>query len=83
MSASSTGFVSLALAKPVAVRALRVALVVGTILAMINHGDALVRFALTPENVFKILLTYLVPYGVSTYSSVRAIQEKTKNSRDL
>lgn len=78
MSEPATGFVALALTKSVVARAVRVALLVGTILALINHGDALVRLAFDTNNVMKILLTYLVPYGVSTYSSVRAIQAQRR-----
>ena len=45
-----------------------VALVVGTILNLINQGDAIVGFA--SINWIKIFLTYLVPYAVSTYGAV-------------
>src|SRR4249920_4005227 len=44
------------------------ALVVGTILNLINQGDAL--FGPGPINWVKVLLTYLVPYTVSTYGAV-------------
>jgi hypothetical protein len=47
---------------------LYVALVVGTILNLINQGDAL--FGPGPINWVKVLLTYLVPYVVSTYGAV-------------
>ena len=50
--------------------ALRVAIVVGTILNMINQGDAL--FSGKSVVWWKILLTYAVPYCVSTYGAVRA-----------
>jgi hypothetical protein len=49
-------------------RSLIVALIVGTILNLINQGDALV--AGMPLDVVKLLLTYLVPYCVSTYGAV-------------
>lgn len=49
-------------------RSLAVALVVGTILNAINQGDALVTGA--PVVVWKIALTYLVPYCVATYGAV-------------
>jgi len=49
-------------------RSLYVALVVGTILNLINQGDAL--FGPGPINWVKVLLTYLVPYTVSTYGAV-------------
>ena len=49
-------------------RSLYVALVVGTILNVINQGDALVAGA--SLNWMKIILTYFVPYAVSTYGAV-------------
>lgn len=49
-------------------RSLLVALVVGSILNLINQGDALL--GLTSINWLKIGLTYLVPYAVSTYGAV-------------
>lgn len=51
------------------VRSAKVALVVGTILALINHYDALFFGTVTSTQVFQILLTYLVPYAVSTFGS--------------
>ena len=44
------------------------ALVVGTVLNLINQGDVL--FGAAPVNWFKIILTYCVPYAVSTYGAV-------------
>ena len=49
-------------------RSLIVALIVGTILNLINQGDAV--FTGMPIDVTKLLLTYLVPYCVSTYGAV-------------
>jgi hypothetical protein len=43
-------------------------MVVGTMLNLINQGDAL--FGGVPVNWFKIILTYSVPYAVSTYGAV-------------
>ena len=50
-------------------RSVKVALVVGTILALINHPDRILSGSLSATNIFQILLTYLVPYSVSTYGS--------------
>jgi hypothetical protein len=47
---------------------LGVALIVGTILNLINQGDAL--FAGGPLDLPKLLLNYVVPYCVSTYGAV-------------
>jgi hypothetical protein len=55
-------------------RAVSVAAVVGSVLIMINHGDAILRGDLSPARVFRMALTILVPYCVSTYSSVQALR---------
>lgn len=57
-----------ALSDGIPLRSLFVAIVVGTILNLINQGDAL--FGVGPVNWTKILLTYFVPYAVSTYGAV-------------
>ena len=49
-------------------RSLRVALVVGTILNLINQGDVLLRGE--SLQLGKLLLTYIVPYCVATYGAV-------------
>jgi hypothetical protein len=56
------------------------ALVVGTVLNLINQGDAL--FGTMAVNWFKITLTYFVPYAVSTYgaASVRIRQVASADS---
>ena len=57
--------------------ALKVALFVGTVLALINHGPTLLAMELSREQVLQIALTYVVPYGVSTYSSVKILQNQS------
>lgn len=54
-------------------RALRYAVVVGAILITINHGDAILRGDLPFGRLLRIGLTLLVPYLVSTFSSVGAM----------
>jgi hypothetical protein len=49
-------------------RSFFVALVVGTILNLINQGDAMIGDA--GLNFIKLLLTYAVPYCVATYGAV-------------
>lgn len=66
----------LALQRSVVVRALRIAAVVGVVLALINHGDKLVTGQVTAPTAFKMGLTFLIPYCVSTFSSVIAIRER-------
>ena len=55
-------------------RALGYAAVVGAILIAINHGDALLRGEVDGVRWLKMGLTVLVPYTVSTLSSVSAIR---------
>jgi hypothetical protein len=57
-------------------RALGYAIVVGLILITINHGDAILRGELSRTRILKMALTVLVPYVVSTLSSVGAMREK-------
>ena len=49
-------------------RSLVVALIVGTVLNLINQGDAMLSGM--PIDLAKLLLTYLVPCCVSTYGAV-------------
>ncbi|MFT4691499.1 MAG: hypothetical protein ACI9OD_003724 [Limisphaerales bacterium] len=59
------------------------AVVVGTILILINHGDALLRGDIDLNRILKMLLTVTVPYMVSTYSAVDAIRAaQTKEHSD-
>ena len=50
---------------------LRVALVVGTVLAIINHYDMFWEGVYPPRRILQVAITYLVPYGVATYGAVR------------
>jgi|GEM_PF-292553 len=67
------GWFKIALQKNILMRALKVALVVGSILMLINHGDVILSNGLSIKESIKITLTYLVPYCVSTYSSTEAV----------
>lgn len=51
-------------------RSLKVGLVVGTILALINYTDRALAGDMAGGDLIKLTLTYLVPYCVSTYASV-------------
>jgi hypothetical protein len=67
----------LALQSSVVKRASKYAVVVGLILIAINHSDAILRGDLTRGRLLKMLLTVVVPYIVSTLSSVGALREKS------
>ncbi len=71
-------WLAITLRKDVILRSLKVAAIVGTILVATNQGDAIVGGVLTGQLMWKIPMTYLVPYLVSTYASVSAI---AKNER--
>jgi len=68
------GWIELAISPAVVRRALGYAVVVGAILIAINHGDAIVAGDLDATRFFKMALTILVPYTVSTLSSVQALR---------
>ncbi len=73
-------FLTIALSQRVLPRAIRVALIVGTILALINHGDKMLPVSMTSLDLAKVILTYFVPYSVSTWSAVGAIRSNESNS---
>ena len=70
------GFLDLAFRKSVIRRAIKIALIVGCILALINHGDRIIFQDMKSIVWIKILFTFLVPYTVSTISSVLAIKRE-------
>lgn len=76
MIAATKNFLSIATSYSVHRRAAIIALIVGVILALINHGDKLLTTGLSQGDMVKVLLTFLVPYAVSTVSSVLAIRER-------
>lgn len=71
-----SSFLSIAMQPAIVKRSLLVCVVVGTILTVINQGDVVTGN--TSFNFVKCLLTYVVPYLVSTYGSVSAIQNLSK-----
>jgi hypothetical protein len=47
--------------------AIKVALFVGTILFIINHGNALIQGEMTKQRLISGILTYIVPYAVNIH----------------
>ena len=82
MPSADSNYLELATSSQVVRSAIRVSLIVGTLLAFINHGSAIVQLSLNSENILKILLTYLVPYCVSTYSSVQMLRKAGSGKQD-
>ena len=68
------GWFQAAISAQVVRRALKYAVVVGAILIAINHGDAIVSGKVSAERWLKMGLTVIVPYCVSTLSSVEAMR---------
>lgn len=56
--------------------AIRISLIVGTILTTINQGDVIMSGNWPP--LWKLLLTYMVPYCVSSYSAAKVAVENAK-----
>ena len=73
-------WLQIALSPPVVRRGLKYAVFVGGILIAINHGDAILRQEVDSGRLAKMALTVIVPFLVSTSSSVSAIREC--NQRD-
>lgn len=55
-------------------RSLKVSLLVGSILVAINHGDILLSGEAGRELLWKIPMTFCVPYAVSTFAAVDALR---------
>lgn len=74
------GWFEVASSGPVVRRALVFLVVVGGLLVAINHGDAILRGDVDSGRMLKMILTPLVPYLVSTLSSVSAIRSAAAES---
>ena len=62
-------FIKHAKTKATVIRSIKVALIVGTILGIINHFDAISSGHISLNCIIQILVTYLVPYSVATYGA--------------
>ena len=70
-----TEWLALARSPRIVRRALKYAIGVGSVLIVINHGDALVHGDMSIGRVLRMILTVAVPYCVSTASAVSSILE--------
>lgn len=59
-------------------RSIRTALVVGSVLALINHGQQMLSGHFSPEWVVPMLITYLVPFTVATYSQIQGKRQRDR-----
>lgn len=74
-----TEWLELALRPDIVKRSGKVALIVGTILVLINYGDRLLGGTVFWVDIAKMALTYCVPYCVSTYAAVSALSATNAN----
>ena len=75
------GWLAIATRPRVVRRALKYALVVGAVLIAINHGDAILHGEVTTDRWLRMVLTVVVPYVVSTLSSVEALRGIERNEQ--
>lgn len=54
----------------------RTALLVGTILAIINHGMDILSGQISARWIVPMLVTYLVPFSVATYGQVHGKRQR-------
>ncbi|HEX9389504.1 MAG TPA: nitrate/nitrite transporter NrtS [Anaerolineales bacterium] len=66
-------WLTLCFTKPVMKRASWTALIVGTILILINHGNPILKGEVDLTRILQMCLTVIVPYIVSTVSSVSTL----------
>ncbi|NEO84111.1 MAG: hypothetical protein F6J87_07635 [Spirulina sp. SIO3F2] len=59
--------------------ALRVALCVGSVLFVINHGSALISGQMSRDRWISAMLTYCVPFGVSLHGQHQGNQTQKKH----
>lgn len=64
-------------------RALLVALVIGSVLNLINSYDVFMEAQFTNRNIIRIVLTYITPFCVSLYSSNKAAQQMAGKKMDI
>lgn len=70
-----TIFKKLSITRESVKRAIRVAMIVGIILNLINNPQ-LLSLSFSGLNSYKVILTFLVPFCVSLYSSILASRSK-------
>lgn len=71
-------FFEIAVRRAVVRRAAFMALVVGNVIGALNHGDKIVMGLMSNGDWIKVGLTFLVPYTVSTISSVLAVRDQER-----
>lgn len=76
------GYLAALRERRLAASAIRVALVVGTLLFALNHGSALVQGKMSRDRWFSALLTYLVPYSVNIHGQYVSRSQPRDRDKD-
>jgi len=76
-------WINIAMRHDVVVRSLKVGTIVGTLLTAINQGDLILSGSLTAAAIWKIPLTYCVPFSVSMYASVSSILAQREDDGNM
>jgi len=69
--------VRIACTRPIVIAAIKISLIVGTVLNMVNQGGRILDGL--PPSWFHVALNYFVPYCVSTYSAARNEMRRSWN----
>jgi len=80
LSYSMEAFIRHALHRINLIRALWMMLLVGTIIGVINHYDMFLSGEFETRRIVQILVTYLVPFLVSLYSSAMSGRHHEKKA---
>jgi hypothetical protein len=75
-------FLTAATDKRTVITSVKVALVVGTVLGLINYGDRIfLRHDMRLADWIKLVLTYFVPFCVATYGAARFAASRGRAGR--
>ncbi len=75
--------VSYCLERDTLLRSIKTALVVGTILAFINHGQQFLSGNFSLSWIIPMLVTYFVPFSVATYGQVQGKRQRDRLQASL
>src|SRR5258708_3185814 len=78
MRGSPRPLIAYCLERPTLLFSIKMALVVGTLLAVINHGQAIVTGNFTSDRLLSLLLPYCVPFAVSLYSQIQGKRQRDR-----
>jgi hypothetical protein len=80
---SSRSLIAYCLERPTLLFSIKMALVVGTLLAVINHGQAIITGHFTSDRLLPMLLTYCVPFAVAMYSQIQGKRQRDRLQAEL